>query len=215
MAATAAQTKADSDLKDAKLSAAADVVSHVVGGSQAGGAPYGSGPSPQGNVVYYPAPTVIAPVGSVAPLAAASGGATPITAAKPVITGADLVLEDIQLASPATLVAGPAYTVKFRNQGTDAASKFQVGVLAGMDDKVAADAPRGVVEVKSLAAGQSGEVTLRLPQAALKMNGTDGRSTPFTHLFVVVDLTNTVAETDESNNSAVVERASLEAPAAK
>ena len=37
-AATAAQAKADSDLKDAKLSAAADVVSHVVGGSQGGGA---------------------------------------------------------------------------------------------------------------------------------------------------------------------------------
>jgi len=34
------------------------------------------------------------------------------------IGSADLVLEDVHLASPATLVAGPAYTVKFRNQGT-------------------------------------------------------------------------------------------------
>ncbi len=211
-AATAAQTKAESDLKDAKLSAAADVVSHVVGGSQGGGAPYGTGTYPQGNVVNYAAPAAIVPMDSVAPLA---GAATSITAAKPVTSGADLVLEDIQLAAPATLVAGPAYTVKFRNQGTDPASKFQVAVLAGIDDKVTADAPRGVVEVKSLAPGQSGEVTLRLPQTALKMNGADGRSIPFTHLFVVVDLTNTIAETDESNNSAILERVSLKAPTAK
>ena len=61
------------------------------------------------------------------------------------------MLEDIQLAAPATLVAGPAYTVKFRNQGTDSATKFQVAVLAGIDDKMTADAPRGVVEVKSSA----------------------------------------------------------------
>ena len=86
----------------------------------------------------------------------------------------DLVIEDIQLDSPATLVAGPAYRVKFRNQGTAAAANFQVALLAGLDGKLADDAPRAVVEVASLAAGQVGEVVLRLPQRALLMKGTAG-----------------------------------------
>ncbi len=125
--------------------------------------------------------------------------------------GADLVLENIELASSATLIAGPAYTVKFRNQGTADAAKFQVAVLVGVDGKLADDASHAVVEVKSLTAGKSAEVTLRLPQSALKLIGTDNQPTAFTQLFVAVDLMNTVAETDESNNTAVVERSALEA----
>ena len=108
------------------------------------------------------------------------------------------------------MVAGPAYRVKFRNQGTAAAGKFEVAVLAGLDGKLTADAPRAAVEVNSLAAGQIGEVTLRLPQSALKMTGADGKSADFTQLFFAVDLMNTVAETDETNNTAIVERAALE-----
>lgn len=140
----------------------------------------------------------------------AATATTPADAAKPVASGADLVLEDIKLASPATLVAGPAYTIKFRNQGTEAAAKFQVAVLVGLVGKLTNDAPRAVIEVKSLAAGASGEVTLRLSQSALKLAAADGRPTAFTHLFVAVDLMNAVAETDETNNTAIVERAALE-----
>src|SRR5262249_16799473 len=44
--------------------------------------------------------------------------------------GADLVLEDVKLVAPATLVAGPAYRVKFRNQGTAVAANFEVAILA-------------------------------------------------------------------------------------
>jgi hypothetical protein len=141
--------------------------------------------------------------------------ATDATITPPVVDGADLVLENIELAAPATLVAGPAYRVKFRNQGTAAAGKFEVAVVAGLDGQLTADAPRAVVDVNSLAAGQSGEVTLRLPQSALKMPGAvDGKPAVFTHLFVAVDLMNTVAETDETNNTAVVERAAVDGAAA-
>ncbi len=223
-ASTAAKDKADADLKAATAGNA--------GGTGGSGKTSGGGTVPiitgrinNGPINQFPSGQVITSssvpvvgmgdptVGSTGPIPATNSIVT--TTAKPVIaSAADLVLEDIQLASPATLVAGPAYTVKFRNQGTDAAARFQVGVLAGIDDKLSADAPRGVVEVKSLAAGQSGEVTLRLPQAALKMDGADGRSTPFTRLFVAVDLMNTVAETDKANNTAVVERAGLETNAA-
>jgi subtilase family serine protease len=156
------------------------------------------------------ATTLTTPVDSSA---AAMTVAAPETV-KPVVSGADLVLEDIRLASPATLVAGPAYTVKFRNQGTADAANFQVGLLVGLDGKLTDDAPRAIVEVKSLAAGEVKEVTLRLPQNALMLAGPDGRPTAFTHLFVAVDLMNTVAETDETNNTAIVERTALE-PTAK
>lgn len=124
--------------------------------------------------------------------------------------GADLVLEDIKLAGAATLIAGPAYTVKFRNQGTATAGTFQVAILAGLDGKLTEDAPRAVLEVPSLVAGEAKEVTLRLPQRALRLAGADGRPAAFTHLFIAVDLMKAVAETDETNNTAVVERAALE-----
>ena len=141
--------------------------------------------------------------------------ATPDTTATPAAaTGIDLVLEDVQLASSATLVAGPAYTVKFRNQGRQAAGKFQVGILAGLDGKLVSDAPRALVEVESLAAGQVKEVTLRLPLKSMQLHRPgQGLPTAFTHLFVAVDLNNTVAETDETNNTAIVERAALESSA--
>jgi len=142
-----------------------------------------------------PAPAPVMTASAVAPAADAS---------------VDLVLEDVKLAAPATLVAGPAYTVTFRNQGTAPAGKFEVAILAGLDGKLIDDAPRAVVEVASLAAGEAKQVTLRLPQKALKLARADGTSTAFTHLFVAVDLMNTVAETDKTNNTAIVERAALE-----
>ncbi len=165
------------------------------GGSSEGGAAAATSPTPE-----------------VASPPAATAGPT----APRVSEGADLVLENVELAAQATLVAGPAYRVKFRNQGTQAAGKFEVAVLAGLDGKLTADAPRAVVEVNSLAAGQSGEVTLRLPQSALQMTGaTNGKPAVFTHLFVAVDLMNTVVETDETNNTAVIERVIVDAVAAE
>jgi hypothetical protein len=138
-------------------------------------------------------------------------GVTTASAAMPVAdSGIDLVLEDVKLAAPATLVAGPAYTVTLRNQGMAPAGQFVVAVLAGLDGKLAQNAPRGGIEVSSLAAGEVKEVTLRLPQKALQFAGPDGQPTAFTHLFVAVDPMNAVAETDKTNNTAVVERAALE-----
>ena len=147
---------------------------------------------------------------STANTVATDSTAAPVAPAAVAATGIDLVLEDVRLASPATMVAGPAYTVTFRNQGTNSAGKFQVAVLAGLNGKLADDAPKAVVEVASLAAGEVKTITLRLPQSALKLTGADSKLVAFTHLFVAVDLMNTVAETDEINNTAVVERAALE-----
>jgi len=127
--------------------------------------------------------------------------------------GVDLVLEDVQQASPATLVAGPAYKVTFRNQGTEPAGKFQVGIFAGLNGKLAKAAPRAVVEVASLAAGEVKTVTLRLPQTALRLMDAGNKPAAFTDLFVIVDVKNAVAEADKTNNVAMVAQADLEAAA--
>jgi hypothetical protein len=194
-------TPATNSNRGSRLGSLIQNLSGGAGGSESPGA----GGSEGGGA----APAIPATTDLAAPPTATDAAITP-----PVADGADLVLENIELAAPATLVAGPAYRVKFRNQGTAVAGKFEVAVVAGLDGKLTADAPRAVVEVNSLAAGQSGEVTLRLPQSALKMTGAvDGKPAVFTHLFVAVDLMNTVAETDETNNTAVVERAAVDAVA--
>jgi hypothetical protein len=133
------------------------------------------------------------------------GEAIPATAA------ADLVLEDVQYVEPATLLVGPAYRVKFRNQGAEAVGTFRVALFAGMDGRVSEDAPRATVEVPGLAGGESRELTLRLPRTAMTLtSAATGRPAAFTHLFVAVDLDNGVNESDETNNVAIVERTLLE-----
>lgn len=143
----------------------------------------------------------------------------PVVVAQPVVVGAaapvaagspDLVLEDLKLMSPATSIAGPAYRLKFRNQGTGAAGNFQVAMLAGFAGNLADDAPRAVVEVPGLFAGESLEVTLRLPASAMRMAHADyPRPVACTHLYVGVDFQASVAEVDETNNIAVVPRSEI------
>jgi hypothetical protein len=123
----------------------------------------------------------------------------------------DLVLEDVQYVEPATMFVGPAYRVKFRNQSRQVLGAFAVAIFAGVDGKLAESAPRAVVEVAGLAAGEASEVTLRLPAAAMKLVSSDaGRPVGFSHLFVAIDATNAIAEVDETNNLAIVDRAALE-----
>jgi hypothetical protein len=125
-------------------------------------------------------------------------------------TGIDLVLEDVKLAAPATLVAGPAYTVTFRNQGTADAGKFQVGIAAGFNQELKGNDPRAMVEIPSLAAGEVKEVTLRLPHKAVLVEDNGKGLVPFRYLAVAIDATNAVAEIDKTNNMAIVEQAAVE-----
>jgi subtilase family serine protease len=134
--------------------------------------------------------------------------------AQPVIvSGAgsvDLVLEDMQVAERATLVAGPAYRVKFRNQGLQAAGQFRVALFATADGQVTDESPKALLDVPGLAAGQSAEVVLRLPAASMKMvSVSTGQAVAFSKLLVAVDFDNTISESDETNNVAVVDRTDL------
>jgi hypothetical protein len=137
--------------------------------------------------------------------------AVPQTVPSQVGGSVDLVLENVELVQPATLVAGPAYRVMFRNQGTLAVGKFRVGVFAQMSEGLAEDAPRAITEIAGLAADQAGEITLRLPKSALQMVSSSSAETrPFEQLTIAVDLDDAVREMDETNNVAQIERAALE-----
>lgn len=121
----------------------------------------------------------------------------------------DLVVEDIRQSEPATMIAGPAYLVKFRNQGLAATGAFKVGIFAVIDGNLTES--QAVVDVQGLEAGQVTEITLRLPQSALKLVNATGTATGFDKLAVMVDVESTVAESDKANNAAVIERSVLEA----
>jgi hypothetical protein len=109
----------------------------------------------------------------------------------------DLMLEDAHLAAEPTKLAGPAYTVRFRNQGLIAAGRFVVAAVTSQDGQYDDQLPRAVLEVPGLAAGDSMDVVLRLPRG------------DFNFLILYVDASNAVVETDKTNNAAVIERDAL------
>lgn len=123
----------------------------------------------------------------------------------------DLLVENIVLAAPATKVAGPAYTITVRNQGSEAAAKFHIGLFASLDGKVNEQVPKAFLEVRDLAPNTSGEYTIRLPKAADKMLDPESKETkPFKHIAVAVDFFGTQPEADESNNTAMLLRSEVE-----
>lgn len=125
----------------------------------------------------------------------------------------DLVLEDVQYVEPATMLVGPAYRVKFRNQGLSPVGKFRVALVASIDGQASEQSPKALVDVAGLASGESSEVTVRLPVTAMKLAAADGKATIFTHLLVAADFDNSVVESDKTNNVAIIERTMLEVAA--
>jgi hypothetical protein len=141
-----------------------------------------------------------APAGAALPAGAVASG------------NADLMLESVKFVEPATETAGPAYRVKLRNRGTKAAGKFRVGAFAERRGELSDDAPQTVTEIASLPAGEVSEVTLRLPVAAVKLvSATSGQPVAFDQLVVVVDLDDSVVESEKRNNVVNLARADLEA----
>ncbi|MDZ4817961.1 MAG: CARDB domain-containing protein [Planctomycetota bacterium] len=109
----------------------------------------------------------------------------------------DLVLEDAAMVQEATKLAGPAYSIRFRNQGLADAPKFKVAVVTSQDGSYSETAPKATVEVPSLKAGESKDVVLRLPRAK------------FSHLILMIDADDEVTESDKDNNATVIERGEL------
>jgi hypothetical protein len=117
--------------------------------------------------------------------------------------GVDLELFDVRIVDsgdPARKL-GPRYRVVFRNLGTAPAANFQIMLMASQDGTPSTEAPMATAEVEALAPGETRSVDVRLP-----MN--DGLAAMPT-LIVAIDSAVQVAETDEQNNVAVLERAKI------
>ncbi|QDT75771.1 hypothetical protein [Lacipirellula limnantheis] len=166
----------------------------------------GALPAPAMEVADEAVPAEFAPA---EPAAAAATEASAEPAAPALLSNADLVLEDLQLAAQATAIVGPAYRVQFRNQGSTAATDFYVVLLAGTSATATEDAPRAVLHVASVAPGEAVEAILRLPAAALQMTDASGARREMTHVFVSLDFTDAIGEIDETNNLAIVEAVAL------
>ncbi len=192
------------------------------GGSDGGGGGSDGGGSSDGGGDSYSSPAPVAqssgstsastPATSNAPANADTTPVAPATtpAPAPASKNVDLELEDVQLADAASTVAGPAYRIKFRNKGTDASGSFTVGIFASLDENLSENAPAATLDIPSMAAGEEKDVTLRLPLAAMQLLGPDKRPTGFRKVLVGLDLAGAVAETDKSNNAAVIDRTALE-----
>lgn len=119
----------------------------------------------------------------------------------------DLVVENITFAEPATKIVGPAYKIQVRNQGSQPAAKFHIGLFASLDGKVNEQSPKAFLEVLDLAPNTVMEYTIRLPKSADKMIDPATKETkPFTFVATAVDFFGTQPEGDETNNTAVLPR---------
>lgn len=170
-------------------------------------------PPPGGPPVVVPFPIFwpSSPGGGSCPIPYSPGPTVAAEAMPQTAAIVDLLLEDVEYVEAATLLVGPAYRVKFRNQGAEPVGKFRVALLAGMDGRVSEDSPRAMVEVAGLASGESKELTIRLPRTAMRLASTaNGLPSAFTHLFVAVDIDNAIDELDKTNNVAILERTMLE-----
>jgi hypothetical protein len=189
-----------------------------------GGKPFtppGPSPAVADQSIKSPAPAVAGAAVAGAAVAGAAIAAPAVAGPKPnpapIATAAtagdvDLVLEDVKYIEPATETAGPAYRMKLRNQGARAAGKFRIGAFAEREGKLSDDAPQVVTEIASLPAGGVRELTLRLPVSAVRFVTTSSSEpVAFDQLLVVVDLDNSIVESDKSNNVASLERTELEA----
>jgi hypothetical protein len=115
----------------------------------------------------------------------------------------DLQLLDVRFvdAGDPARNLGPRYRLTFGNAGTVPAGNFRVLAMASHDGTPNPAAPVGMAEVMTLAAGEVAMADVRLPLTAdLSSMGA---------LIVVVDSAVQIAETDEQNNVAVLDRTKI------
>lgn len=106
---------------------------------------------------------------------------------------------------------GPRFRIWFRNNSSaNFEDSFNVMLVASNENQALAGQPESGLKVPALNAGETQSVDIRLPYSANIMgNDSDGRAIPFSHLNVIVDSHNQVAETTEANNGAVLVRSEI------
>ncbi|MBN2022470.1 MAG: hypothetical protein JW809_06710 [Pirellulales bacterium] len=97
---------------------------------------------------------------------------------------------------------GPRYRVWFRNNGDEPIQQpFDVLLLAGNDEQLAAELPRAGVRVASMEPGETQSVDVRLPFEVARMGReAQGEPIPFSTLHVLIDANREIDEISEENN---------------
>lgn len=128
-------------------------------------------------------------------------------------TGFDLELLAVRFVDPGhpEQDLGPRYRVWVRNNSLAAiGGPFNIALVAANGPQLLGELPQAGVTVPSMDAGAVLPVDIRLPSAANKLGrGPTGQSIPFSHLHVLVDSHRDVAENNESNNGAVLDRGQI------
>lgn len=99
---------------------------------------------------------------------------------------------------------GPSYRVWITNNSPVAIdTPFDVALLASNDGKMSEGLPYGSVEVEGMEAGETQALDIRLPVAAMTMDGQGDDAGAYSFVHAVVDSQNVLTETDKKNNIAV------------
>ncbi len=119
----------------------------------------------------------------------------------------DLSIENLRFSEPGTVLVGPSYHITVRNNGSEYAPRFHIGLFASLDGVVNEQSPKAFLEVRDLAPGTAVDYTIRLPVNADSIpDPRTGQIRPFTHVAAVVDVFRLQPEGDETNNTAMLPR---------
>ncbi len=128
-------------------------------------------------------------------------------------TGFDLELLAVRFVDPGHQEEnlGPRYRVWIRNNSPAAiGAPFNVALVAANGPQLAGELPQAGTTVPSMDANSTIPVDIRLPLAANRLGrNSDGTVVPFSHLHILVDSHRDLAENNEANNGAVLERGTI------
>src|SRR5262245_25082654 len=98
---------------------------------------------------------------------------------------------------------GPAYRVTFHNNSAvDINHAFSVGAMASTSRLLSKEFPMATIQVPGIKAGSTMAVDIRLPLDSQRMGvNYMGQNVPFAYLYVVVDSSNQINDTNRNNNS--------------
>jgi hypothetical protein len=103
---------------------------------------------------------------------------------------------------------GPRYRIEVRNRTSSGViSPFNLTLLAANSSTPGAESLQTSERIKTIRAGETLKVDIRLPVDALGMDqDAAGRPLPFRTLFAMVDADDELVETNEENNLTIIER---------
>ncbi|MDP1799262.1 MAG: hypothetical protein Q8K78_17335, partial [Planctomycetaceae bacterium] len=128
-------------------------------------------------------------------------------------TGFDLELLAVRFIDPGHQEEnlGPRYRVWLRNNSAAAiGAPFNVTLVAANGPQLAGELPQAGTTVPSIDANATVPVDIRLPLNANRLGrAADGTVVPFSHLHVLVDSHRDLAENNEANNGAILDRGTI------